>query len=46
MYAAITVQLLVIVICAANTLYFTRCNKKADKGEMIIEKDERFRYTI
>ena len=46
MYAAITVQLLIIVICSVNTLYFTRCNRKADKGEMILEGDERFRYTI
>jgi hypothetical protein len=46
MYAAITVQLLIIVICSVNTLYFLRCNRKAEKGELVLEGNERFRYTI
>ncbi|KAG9252424.1 major facilitator superfamily domain-containing protein [Emericellopsis atlantica] len=45
-YACMSCSLLVILIVAINAVYFRRCNKKADKGEMVIEGDPNFRYTI
>jgi MFS family permease len=46
LYAAITSQLIVIIIVLALTPYFYYSNKKADRGEKIIEGIEGFRYTI
>ncbi|KAG5298643.1 transmembrane transporter [Histoplasma ohiense] len=45
-YAAIACQLLLLIIVAMLSFYFWRCNKKADRGEMIIEGSPTFRYTI
>ncbi|EAS30930.3 phthalate transporter [Coccidioides immitis RS] len=45
-WAAITSQLLILVIVAIMSLYFWRCNRKADRGEMVIERSPEFRYTI
>lgn len=38
--------LLMIAVTGALTLYFIICNRKADRGELIIEGLEGFRYTI
>ncbi|PGH03461.1 hypothetical protein GX51_04035 [Blastomyces parvus] len=45
-YAAIACQLLLLLIVGTLSLYFWRCNKKADRGEMVIEGSPTFRYTI
>ncbi|KAL1959898.1 hypothetical protein VTO42DRAFT_566 [Malbranchea cinnamomea] len=45
-WAAITSQLLVLVTVALLSVYFWYCNRKADRGEMVIEGSETFRYTI
>jgi len=44
--AAIACQGLIIIVVTCLTAYFRRCNRKADKGEMIIEGQKGFRYTI
>lgn len=45
-YATIVSNGLVIVVSVVLTIYFKMCNRKADRGEMIIEGLEGFRYTI
>jgi hypothetical protein len=45
-YAAITCNVLVIVIVAALSVYFTICNRKQARGQKVIEGQEGFRYTI
>lgn len=45
-YAAITCNCLIIVIVCINTVYFTIQNKKAARGEKILEGQEGFRFTI
>ncbi|KAH6686839.1 retrograde regulation protein 2 [Plectosphaerella plurivora] len=45
-YACMACNLLTLVIVLINTVYFRRCNKKADQGQKIIEGDPDFRYTI
>ncbi|WEW56246.1 hypothetical protein PRK78_001685 [Emydomyces testavorans] len=45
-WAAIISQLLVIILVAVMSLYFWRCNRKADRSEMVIERSAEFRYTI
>lgn len=44
-YAAIACNVLIICVVCVNTVYFRWCNKKADRGEMIIEGLLGFRYT-
>lgn len=46
MFAAIGCTALLIVTLGLMSGYFYRCNKKADRGEMIIEGLEGFRYTL
>ncbi|KAI1917917.1 hypothetical protein LOZ61_000031 [Ophidiomyces ophidiicola] len=45
-WAAITSQLIILVVLTVMSLYFWRCNRKADRGEMVIERSPEFRYTI
>ena len=45
-YATITANSLVIVVSLILTIYFRICNRKADRGEMVIEGLATFRYTI
>lgn len=45
-YAGIACNVLTLFIVVANTLYFRRMNKLADKGLKVIEGDVNFRYTI
>jgi hypothetical protein len=45
-YAGIACSLLVILLVGINTVYFRRENKKADRGEKVLEGDPNFRYTI
>ena len=39
-------NLLIIIIALVLSLWFRICNKKADRGERVIEGDVAFRYTI
>lgn len=46
-YAGIACNLLVILLVGIiYTVYFRRENKKADRGEKVLEGDPNFRYTI
>ncbi|KAL2824421.1 major facilitator superfamily domain-containing protein [Aspergillus cavernicola] len=45
-WAAIASQLLLIVVVASLSLHFWISNRKADRGEKIIEGSADFRYTI
>lgn len=45
-YAAIACNLLIIIIVAILSVYFTICNRKQARGQKIIEGQEGFRYTI
>ncbi|KAL2372501.1 phthalate transporter [Blastomyces gilchristii SLH14081] len=45
-YAAIACQFLLLLIVGSLSLYFWRCNKKADRGELVIEGSPTFRYTL
>jgi hypothetical protein len=45
LYTAIAVQALTIVLVSKNFLVFHRQNRKADRGETLIEGTEGFRYT-
>ncbi|EEH38746.1 hypothetical protein PAAG_08473 [Paracoccidioides lutzii Pb01] len=45
-YASITCQVLLLIIVGMLSLYFWRCNRKADRGELVIEGSPSFRYTI
>ncbi|EXJ56331.1 uncharacterized protein A1O5_12598 [Cladophialophora psammophila CBS 110553] len=42
----IAVQVLTVVLICKNFFVFTRANRKADRGEIIIEGKEGFRYTL
>lgn len=42
----IAVQSLTIVLVCKNFFLYTRANRKADRGEIIIEGREGFRYTL
>ncbi|KAM5429141.1 hypothetical protein McanCB21832_007953 [Microsporum canis] len=45
-WAAITSQLILLITAAALSWYFWRSNRKADRGELVIEESPSFRYTI
>lgn len=45
-YAAIACNLLVIVVTIILSVYFTICNRKQARGQLVIEGQEGFRYTI
>ncbi|KAF2012737.1 MFS general substrate transporter [Aaosphaeria arxii CBS 175.79] len=45
-YAGIACNLLVVILIGVNTVYFRRENRKADRGEKVLEGDPNFRYTI
>ncbi|KIW94129.1 uncharacterized protein Z519_05445 [Cladophialophora bantiana CBS 173.52] len=42
----IAVQVLTVVLVCKNFFIFTRANHKADRGEILIEDKEGFRYTL
>jgi hypothetical protein len=42
----IAVNVLIILLTAINTVIFKRQNKRADRGEVVLEGDVNFRYTI
>ncbi|KAF2210373.1 hypothetical protein CERZMDRAFT_113301 [Cercospora zeae-maydis SCOH1-5] len=42
----IAVNVMIIVIVAFNTVVFGRQNRKADRGEVVLEGDPKFRYTL
>jgi len=46
LWACVTSQLIIILIVLATSVYFYFENKKADRGEKMIEGIEGFRYTI
>lgn len=39
-------QCITILLVTKNYFYFTYCNRKADRGEMIIQGQVGFRYTL
>ncbi|GJN92860.1 hypothetical protein Rhopal_005900-T1 [Rhodotorula paludigena] len=39
-------QIVIVIICCINTLYFRSQNRKADRGEVVIEGNPSFRYAI
>lgn len=45
-YGVLACNILIIAIVSMNTIYFRRENRKADKGEKVLEGDPNFRYTI
>lgn len=45
-YGVLACNILIALIVAINTIHFRRENKKADRGEKILEGDANFRYTI
>ncbi|RVX69478.1 hypothetical protein B0A52_06542 [Exophiala mesophila] len=45
-WACIAVNIMIIIIVAINTYVFRRQNRRADRGEVILEGDPNFRYTI
>ena len=45
-FAAIACNILIILIVAALSVNFTICNRKAARGQMLIEGQLGFRYTI
>lgn len=45
-YAAIACNCLIILLVGLLSLHFARSNRKADKGEKVIEGQVGFRYTI
>lgn len=40
------VNVLMIAIVCMNAVIFTRQNKRADRGEVVLEGDPNFRYTL
>ena len=46
LWACIVANLIIIVTVAINTVLFRRKNKQADRGEVVLEGDPNFRYTI
>ncbi|RVX72343.1 hypothetical protein B0A52_04548 [Exophiala mesophila] len=45
-WACIACNLLIIVTVCINTLIFRKQNRRADRGEIVLENDPHFRYTI
>lgn len=41
-----SVQIIAILLVTKNFFYYTYCNRKADRGEMIIEGQPGFRFTL
>lgn len=45
-WGCIVVNIWVILIVIFNTIVFRRQNKRADRGEVVLEGDPNFRYTL
>lgn len=45
-YGCIACNVLIIIVVVINTIIFRSENKKADRGEKVLEGDPNFRYTI
>ena len=45
-WACLAANFLILAIVGALSVYFARCNRKADRGEYVIEGQEGFRYTL
>lgn len=45
-YATLACNVLIMIIVTINCIYFKRENRKADRGEKVLEGDPNFRYTI
>jgi len=37
---------MIVIIVAINTVVFKKQNRQADRGEIVLEGDAKFRYTI
>jgi len=44
--ACIVANITIVLIVVMNTIIFRRQNKRADRGEVVLEGDPSFRYTI
>ena len=45
-WACLAANFLILAIVGALSVYFARCNRKAERGEHVIEGQEGFRYTL
>lgn len=45
-FGCMACNVLIMVCVAVNSVYFRSENRKADRGDKVLEGDERFRYTI
>lgn len=45
-YGCMACNVLIAIIVGINCWYFRRQNKRADRGEIVLEGDPKFRYTI
>merc|ERR1711881_237191 len=45
-WACMACWFMILILVAINTVMFKRLNKKADRGEIVLEGDAKFRYTI
>lgn len=45
-YAALACNTLVVLLVVVNTIVFRRENRKAERGEKVLEGEVGFRYTI
>ncbi|GAB7364521.1 hypothetical protein MBLNU230_g5329t1 [Neophaeotheca triangularis] len=45
-YGVLACNVLIAIIVLINTIHFRRQNKRADRGEVVLEGDVNFRYTI
>ena len=39
-------QILTILLVSKNFIYYSYCNRKANRGEMVIQGQPNFRYTL
>lgn len=44
--ACVVLNGVMVLVVAGLTVYFKRMNRKAERGEVVIEETEGFRYTI
>lgn len=45
-WACLVANVIIVIIAIVNTIVFRRQNKRADRGEVVLEGDPNFRYTI
>ena len=45
MITVIVTQVITVLLVSANSVYFLHRNRKADRGEVVLERTPGFRYT-